>query len=89
VEKADIQKMYGWIQGRVRLVSGTDEPVVAFDAPTSDDFREYGFTEGDIAMTLGSSWWPEMVVDIIDTPEYAEPDESPEQVLQYARDVVV
>ena len=30
-----------------------------------------------------------MVADIIDTPEFAEPDESPEQVLQYARDVVV
>ena len=89
MEKADIQKMYEWIQSRVQDVPGSDEPVIAFDAPTAEDFKEQGFSDEDIALTLGSGWWPEMIVDIIDTPEYAEPDESPEQVLQYARDVVV
>jgi hypothetical protein len=89
VEKADIQKMYEWIQGRVRLTPGSDEPVIAFDAPTAEDFKECGFSEDDTALSLGSAWWPQMVVDIIETPEYAEPDESPEQVLRYARDVVV
>ena len=29
-----------------------------------------------------------MVTDIIETPDFAEPGESPQQVLQYARDVV-
>ena len=89
MEKADIQRMYEWIQGRVRLAPGSNEPVIAFDAPTAEDFKEQSFFDEDIALTLGSGWWQQMVVDIIETPEYAEPDESPEQVLQYARDVVV
>jgi hypothetical protein len=89
VEKADVKKMYEWIQGRVRLVPGSDDPVIAFDAPTAEDFHLKGFDEENVAQTMGSKWWPEMIVDIIDTPEFAEPDESPEQVLQYARDVVV
>jgi hypothetical protein len=89
VEKTDIQKMYKWIQIRVRLVPGSDKPVIAFDAPTAEVFKESGFSEEDTALSLGSAWWPEMVVDVIETPEYAEPDESAEQILQYARDVVV
>ncbi|MDX2436596.1 MAG: hypothetical protein QNL88_06040 [Acidobacteriota bacterium] len=89
MEKADIQKMYEWIQSRVRLVPGSDESVIAFDAPTAQDFKECGFSEEDTALSLGSAWWPEMVVDVIETPKYAEPDESAEQILQYARDVVV
>lgn len=89
MEKADIQRMYEWVQSRVRLVPGSDEPVIAFDAPTAEAFKERGFTDDDIALTLGSGWWQQMIVDIIETPEFAEPDESPDQVVQYARDVVV
>ena len=89
MEKSEITRLYGWIQERVRLVSGSDEPVIAFDAPTADDFREQGFDDQAIAQTLGAGWWPEMVIDVIETPEFAEPDESPDQVLQYARDVVL
>lgn len=89
VEKSDIKKMYEWIQGQVRLVPGLDDPVIAFDAPTAEDFKKNGFNDEMVALVLQSRWWPEMVVDIIDTPEFAEPDETPEQVLQYARDVVV
>jgi len=89
VEKTDIKKMYEWIQGRVRLVPGSEDPVIAFDAPAAADFTANGFDDEMVVLTLHSRWWPEMVVDIIDTPEFAEPDESPEQVLQYARDVVV
>jgi hypothetical protein len=29
-----------------------------------------------------------MVADIIETPEMCDPEDAPEQVLQYARDVV-
>ncbi|MCI5137127.1 MAG: DUF2065 domain-containing protein, partial [Candidatus Electrothrix sp. AR1] len=37
---------------------------------------------------LAASWWEEMVTDIIETPDFCEPDESPQQVLEYAKDVV-
>jgi hypothetical protein len=39
-------------------------------------------------LTLSSDWWTEMVTDIVQTPDYAEPGEGPQQVLEYARDVV-
>jgi hypothetical protein len=29
-----------------------------------------------------------MVTDVVETPEFAEPEDSPEQVLNYAKDVV-
>ena len=29
-----------------------------------------------------------MVTDIIETPEMCDPDDSPEQILEYAKDVV-
>ncbi len=89
MEKEEIKRAYVWIQNRVRLVPGSEEPAIAFDAPSATDFKDNGFDEELVRVTLQSRWWPEMVVDIIDTPEFAEPDESPEQVLQYARDVVV
>jgi len=89
MEKEDIKRMYEWVQNRVRLVPDSDKTVIAFDAPTTDDFKEQGFDDELASLTLGSAWWPEMVADIIETPEFAEPDETAEQVLQYARDVVV
>jgi len=89
VDNADIKKAYEWIQGLVRLVPSSDDPIIAFKAPTAEDFKAKGFDDEMVNLTLQSRWWPEMVADIIDTPEFAEPDESSEQVLQYARDVVV
>ena len=47
-----------------------------------------GFDEEVVTLTLKSSWWREMVTDIVETPDFADPEESPEQVLQYARDLV-
>ena len=37
---------------------------------------------------LNASWWDEMVTDIVETPEMCDPDEPPDQVLEYAKDVV-
>ena len=33
-------------------------------------------------------WWSEMVTDVVETPEFSDPGESAEQVLEYARDVI-
>lgn len=84
----EIKRLYEWLQGRVVLQGDADEPVIRFDQPSVDDFTAAGFSNEAIARTLGSGWWKEMVVDVVETPEFAEPDDSPEQVLSYARDVV-
>ena len=88
MERDEIKRMYEWIQGRVALADATDGIAITFVEPGSEDFSNAGFGPDSIELTLGSDWWSEMVTDIIETPEFAEPGEPPEQVLQYARDVV-
>ena len=88
MDKEDIKRLYGWIQDRVALGEGTDEVTILFDEPTAKDFEDQGFGAEAISLTLEAGWWPEMVADILETPEYAEPEESLEQILGYARDVV-
>jgi len=89
MEDDEIRRMYEWIQGRVALGEGADKVTILFDAPTAKDFEDQGFAAEAISLTLESDWWAEMATDIVETPDYAEPGESPEQVLGYARDVVV
>jgi hypothetical protein len=64
------------------------EVVIGFDAPTADRMAEAGLDEEGSSQILDAPWWDEMVSDIVETPEMCDPDESPEQVLEYARDVV-
>ena len=89
MDNDEIKRMYEWIQGRVALGEDPDKVMILFDEPTARDFEDQGFGAEAISLTLESRWWAEMAADIVDTPEYAEPGESPEQVLKYARDVVV
>ena len=88
MEDSEIRRMYEWIQKRVTLADSTDGIAVTFDQPGPEDFEEAGFASEAVELTLSSDWWEEMVTDIIETPEYAEPGEGPERVLEYARDVV-
>ena len=88
MDKDEIRRLYEWIQGRVRLQSDGDELAIGFDEPTAGDLEAQGFSTEAVERTIGSSWWKEMVIDIVETPEFAEPEDSPEQVLNYAKDVV-
>ena len=88
MEADEIKRMYEWIQKRVNLAMDGDGIVITFDEPGSGDFTEEGFGSEAVELTLHSDWWAEMATDIVETPDYAEPNESPEQVLAYARDVV-
>ena len=88
MEASEIRRLYEWIQGRVILGHTADGIAVTFDEPGPDDFEAAGFATEAVELTLSSDWWEEMVTDIVETPDYAEPGESPEKVLEYARDVV-
>jgi hypothetical protein len=88
MEKDEIKKRYEWIQSRVGLGDG-DAISITFDEPTAEDFAGKGLGDEAVTLTLGSAWWAEMATDIVETPDYAEPGESAEQILGYARDVVV
>ncbi len=87
METSDIKMLITWIQGRVTLAEG-ESVSISFAEPNAGDFSAKGFDDEAIAATLQAAWWPEMVTDIVETPEYAEPGESAEQILTYAKDVV-
>ncbi|MBU1168077.1 MAG: hypothetical protein KKD44_00790 [Proteobacteria bacterium] len=61
---------------------------ITFDRPGKDDMVNAGLNPAGVTYLLGQPWWAEMVNDIIETPDFCEPDDSPEQILDYARDVV-
>lgn len=88
MEADEIKRMYTWIQGRVTLADATDGIAIMFDEPGPEEISRAGFGPEAVELTVGSDWWAEMTTDIVETPDYAEPGESPDQVLQYARDVV-
>ena len=88
MEKEVIKKLIAWLQMRVNLVEGRQEITISFAEPGIVDFRRQGFGDDAIELTLEREWWAEMETDIVETPDFAEPGESPAQVLTYARDVV-
>lgn len=77
---------------RERVVLGPKETggqiVITFLAPSKEEMIEAGLNSEGVETILHAPWWEEMVTDIMETPEYCEPDESSEQILEYARDVV-
>ena len=79
-----------FLREKVRLGSKESErPVtIAFVSPTAKDMLGAGLHAEGVEQVLSAPWWDEMVTDIIETPDFCEPDESPEQVLEYAKDVV-
>ena len=87
----DLKKIMSFLKARV-FINGeeADSPLqIAFDVPDLDTMTGAGLDAEGSKQILRASWWDEMVNDIIETPDFCEPDEPPEQVLKYAQDVVV
>jgi len=82
-----IKKLISWLEKRISLTDN-DANLIKFDKPVPEDFIAAGFDDEMIEITLKASWWNEMVTDIIETPDFAEPDTSPETVSGYARDII-
>ena len=78
------------LRGRVDLdpSAESDEPVIVFDVPTEAELVAAGLYPAGVKRLLAMPWWEEMVEDIIDTPDMCDSGDTPETVLQYARDVV-
>jgi len=64
------------------------EVTIGFDLPTADEMTRAGLNPDGCRQVIEAPWWDEMVEDIVETPEMCDPDDSAEQVLEYARDVV-
>ncbi len=86
----ELRAIMAFLRERVRLGSKESECPIAitFLSPTAGEMVGAGLHAEGVEQVLSAPWWAEMVTDIIETPDFCEPDESPEQVLEYAKDVV-
>jgi len=86
----ELRAIINWLRQKVYLKgSGPDGEVgIGFDAPTAHQWDATGLDRESCRQLMDAPWWDEMVTDIIETPEMCDPDDPPEQVLRYARDVI-
>ena len=74
-----------YLQDRVG-VHGDRE--VVFEVPAASGMAAAGLDEATARRLLAAPWWPEMITDVLETPEFADPNASQEIILGYARDVI-
>jgi len=86
----ELRAIMAYLRQKVNLGSGEAEsPVlITFDGPTENEMISAGLNEQGVKRLLGVPWWDEMVTDIIETPDFCESTDLPQQILEYARDVV-
>ena len=86
----ELQAIMKFLMNKVSLNHQKDENEITinFNAPTENEMIEAGLNPEGIKRILNVTWWDEMVEDIEDTPDMCDPDDQPEQVLQFAKDVV-
>jgi hypothetical protein len=86
----ELQAIMAYIRERVVLRSEETEgqDIITFNVPTEEEMIDAGLNAEGVKRILGVPWWEEMVTDIIETPDMCEPGESPQLVLEYAKDVV-
>ncbi len=87
----DLKKIMSFLKARVSIGGDrADSPLqIVFDAPDLATMTGAGLDPEGSKEILRASWWDEMVNDIIETPDFCDPDDPPEQVLKYAKDVVM
>jgi len=86
----ELRAIMAYLRERVHLGSeeGESPVTITFDGPIEEGMIGAGLNAEGVKQILGAPWWEEMVTDIIETPEYCEPGDPPQQVLEYAKDVV-
>lgn len=81
----DLRLLMSYLEERVRL---TADSKVQFEIPDESQMLGDGVHPEAVAQLLAAPWCEEMVVDVLETPDFCEPGETPEQILRLARDVV-
>ncbi len=64
-----------------------EEGTISFET-TSEEMIAAGLDPDGVGRLVSMPWWDEMKEEVCSTPEFSEPEDTPEQVLGYARDVV-
>jgi hypothetical protein len=86
----ELRAIIAYLREKVRLKSNEAEsPVlITFHDPTEAEMVEAGLNAEGVKQIRHVPWWEEMVADIVETPDFCDPSDSPQQVLEYAKDVV-
>jgi hypothetical protein len=86
----ELRAIMAYLRERVHLGSNEakDPVTIAFHGPIEDEMIGAGLNAKGVKQILSAPWWEEMIADIIETPEYCDPSDSPQLVLGYAKDVV-
>jgi len=82
-----LREIVRYLQQRIEL-SPDGRRAVVFDTPKAEAMIAAGLDPDASRTILTEPWWPELVDDVIETPDFADPGDSPDVVLCYARDVV-
>ena len=83
----DLRSLIAYLERHVRLAD-EDPRSVVFEMPGEGELLEAGLNPEGVRRLLAAPWLSDMVSEILETPEFCEPEESSEQLLGYARDVV-
>jgi hypothetical protein len=86
----ELRKIMEFLRQRVHLdvAETANQVTIRFDVPSVAEMEAAGLNPEGSQSILDAPWWDEMVVDVVETPEMCEPEDTPEEVLAYARDVV-
>jgi hypothetical protein len=86
----ELRAIMVYLREMVHLETGEAETpvVITFHAPTEQGMIDAGLNAEGVKRILRVPWWDEMVADIKETPDVCDPDDSAQQVLEYARDVI-
>lgn len=76
-----------YLQQRVRHPDD-DERAIVFEPPNAEQMIADGLDADAAGAVTAATWWSEMVDDVIETPDFADPSDGPAVVLEYARDVI-
>jgi hypothetical protein len=83
----ELRGLIAHLERRVRL-KGESDWTIEFERPCKAELLNAGLNPEGVRRLLAAPWLEEMVSEVLETPEFCEPGDSPEQVLRYARDVV-
>jgi len=81
----DLRRLTSYLQQNVELA---EDSAIAFELPDEATMIGDGMHPDGVRQLLAAPWLSQMITDVLETPDFAGPDETPEQVLGYARDVV-
>ncbi len=86
----ELRAIMAYLSERVHLgpQNAKSPIVITFHAPTEKDMIDAGLNAEGVKRILRVPWWEDMVADILETPEMCDPSDLPQQVLEYAKDVV-